>query len=120
MVADDDQASALLAEAVLASGGHEVVVARDGAEALAALQAGGFDMAFMDYHMPQMSGLEVARLIREREGQLGLPHLPLVALTASAMPDETALCTQAGMDEVLVKPFELGDLLSAAARHLEA
>ncbi|MCW7540850.1 response regulator [Aquabacterium sp. A7-Y] len=120
LVADDDLASALLTETVLQSGGHEVVVVNNGSDALAAVEGGQFDLAFMDYHMPRMSGVDAARAIRAREARLGLRRLPLVALTASAMPDETLLCTEAGMDEVLVKPFDLSELLRAAARWIEA
>ena len=64
-----------------------------------------FDVILMDLQMPEMDGWEAARLIRERE--IGGPeHIPIIALTAHAMGEARNRCLAAGMDSVIVKPFD--------------
>jgi CheY-like chemotaxis protein len=62
-----------------------------------------------------MDGLEATRQIRALPGAAG--RVPILGLTASAMPDDVAACRAAGMDEVLAKPVNMGALAAALARH---
>ena len=60
--------------------------------------------------MPRMDGLEATRAIRAIESRDKRPRVPIVAITASAMPHERRRCLEAGMDDVLIKPFMLDAL----------
>ena len=109
LVAEDRDKIREYIEAVLTDAGHEVVQAKNGAEAVAAVEARNFDMVLMDVQMPQMDGIEATRRIREMgERARGLP---IIALTAHAMEGEIARCRAAGMDEHLSKPIDRKELL---------
>ncbi|HZP10348.1 ATP-binding protein [Methyloceanibacter sp.] len=124
LLAEDNDINALLASTVLEKSGARVVRARNGAEAVAKArnelaQGKGFDLVFMDIHMPDMDGVEAAGRIRElypdgsRAGQ-GRP--PIVALTANAFAEDRAAYLAAGLDDYLAKPFEAADLALLFAR----
>lgn len=108
LLAEDNQINAVLATTLLRRAGHKVDVAANGVEAVAAAESGGYDLIFMDMHMPEMDGLEASRRIRA----LGAPagEAPIVALTANAMAADRQKCLAAGMNDFLSKPFEPGDL----------
>ncbi len=110
LLAEDNQINAVLATTLLRRAGHKVDVAANGVEAVAAAEGGGYDMIFMDMHMPEMDGLEASRRIRA----LGTPaaSAPIVALTANAMAADRQKCLAAGMNDFLSKPFEPEDLTS--------
>ncbi|XP_015874901.2 histidine kinase CKI1 [Ziziphus jujuba] len=71
-----------------------------------------YDYIFMDCEMPVMNGYEAARLIRMEEKQYGI-HIPIIALTAHAMPEEVKKTVDAGMDFHLSKPLQMKGLLEA-------
>lgn len=108
LLAEDNQINAVLATTLLRRAGHKVDVAGNGAEAVKAAANGGYDLIFMDMHMPEMDGLEASRRIRA----LGTPaaEAPIVALTANAMASDRQKCLAAGMNDFLSKPFEPEDL----------
>ncbi|WP_168929613.1 response regulator [Nocardioides sp. GY 10127] len=110
LVVDDDPDLVLLMSLFLRrQGGHEVVTAGDGLEALTVLAEEPVDAVVLDWSMPRLDGLGLCARIREDER---LAHLPLVMVTA--MPDhEPALA--AGIDTVIRKPFDSATLLSAVA-----
>lgn len=87
--------------------GCEIVTAAHGGEALRQLERGDFDLVLMDCNMPVMDGYETTRQIRQHSRW---QHLPIVALTANAMPDERERCRAAGMDDYLAKPFRREEL----------
>jgi CheY-like chemotaxis protein len=70
-------------------------------------------LIFMDVNMPGMDGLEATRLIRQSGGPNAT--VPIIALTASAMPEEAARCLAAGMSDHLAKPVGLRDLIRVVA-----
>jgi CheY-like chemotaxis protein len=86
-----------------------VTVGENGKEALAAALNGRFDIVLMDCQMPVMDGLEATRAIREALKDRS-DHLPIIALTADILPEAKAACFEAGMDDVLNKPFRLEEL----------
>ena len=93
--------------------GCEVIVAGHGGEALKFLEEQRFDMVLMDCNMPVMDGYEASRQIRQ-SGRW--PDLPIVALTANAMPEERERCRAAGMDDYLAKPFRREELAALLDR----
>ncbi len=118
LVVDDVAENLQLLELRLRQLGHHVTTARDGDEALARLQAGGLDLVLMDVQMPGRDGPSACRAWREIEAQRGLPRLPVIALTASAMQDDRQQCLDAGMDGFAVKPVEWPQLQGEIARVL--
>ena len=126
LLAEDNDINALLATTVLEKSGARVVRARNGEEAVAKARNAltdspgkGFDIVFMDIHMPDMDGLEAARRIRGLYPDDALPAAgrpPIVALTANAFAEDRAAYLAAGLDDYLAKPFEKADLAALFAR----
>lgn len=85
--------------------GCKVDLAKNAAEALARHAQGGYDLIFMDIGLPEVSGLDITRAIRQREGKH--KHTPIVAITGYAHEQDKQNCLQAGVDEVAVKPVRL-------------
>jgi two-component system, sensor histidine kinase and response regulator len=113
LLAEDNAVNQRLAVRLLEKRGHHVVVAGNGAEALAALEKQQFDLVFMDVQMPEMDGLEATAVIREKEKASGR-HQPIIALTAHAMKGDREKCLAGGMDGYLTKPIrpqELDEIL---------
>ena len=103
LLAEDDQINRILALALLEDQGYQVTAVSNGQMALAALPD-GFDLVLMDVQMPEMDGMEATRRIRAQEEGSGR-HLPIIAMTAHAMPRDRTLCLEAGMDEYVAKPI---------------
>ena len=101
LVAEDNVVNQLVIQRLLLELGVEVTLAQNGQEALERWQAEQPDVIFMDCQMPVCDGFQATRRIRAAGGTL-----PIVALTANAMPDDRARCIDAGMDEHLGKPVE--------------
>ena len=117
LLTEDNVVNQRLATRLLEKRGHQVVVAGNGHEALAALEKDPFDLILMDIQMPEMDGMEATAKIREKEELVG-GHVPVVALTAHAMKGDEELCLAAGMDDYLTKPIrpqELDKLLAKFA-----
>lgn len=109
LVVDDVPANRLVARAMLTSAGHHVTCVEDGSVAVAAVQQTAFDLVLMDLQMPVMDGLEATRRIRALPPPRG--RVPVVAVTASAMPEQVEACRAAGMDGHLPKPIDRDVLL---------
>ena len=107
LLVEDNPVNQLVAKGMLSKLGCEVVVASHGGEALSRLEQKTFDLVLMDCNMPVMDGYEATRQIRHR-GRW--PKLPIVALTANAMPEERERCRSAGMNDYLAKPFRREEL----------
>jgi len=118
LMAEDNLVNQKLGVALLNRLGYAVDLVGTGAAAVAALEQACYDLVLMDCHMPEMDGLEATRRIRSREKASG-GHMPIIALTASASPDDKEACHRAGMDGFLSKPIrvdELGAILDAALK----
>ena len=109
LLVEDNPVNQLVAKGMLAKLGCQVQVASQGAEALECLEQDDFDLVLMDCNMPVMDGYEASRRIRQ-SGRW--PELPIVALTANAMPEERERCRAAGMNDYLAKPFRREELLA--------
>ncbi len=115
LLAEDNEVNAMVVHALLARHGLGVEVCTDGAAVLARLRDGSRprpDLVLMDCHMPEMDGFEATRQLRADEQARGLPRLPVVALTASALAEDSQRCLDAGMDAYLPKPFRDEQLLA--------
>ena len=112
LLAEDGLVNQRIAMGFLEMRGHQVTVATTGVEALAILEKQSFDLVLMDVHMPEMDGFEATTTIRAREQTTGR-HLPIIALTASAMKGDRERCLEAGMDGYVSKPFNAKELFEA-------
>jgi two-component system, sensor histidine kinase and response regulator len=115
LIAEDNAVNAKLAMVLLRKFGHRVSVAENGAIALTAYAREGFDLILMDVQMPEMSGLDATRQIRELERASG-GHVPIIAMTANAMIGDREECLAAGMDDYVSKPIVPIDLAAAIER----
>ena len=120
LVVDDNRFNRSLTRAILrkmGGPGWMVSLAEGGAEALHLMEERHFDLVFMDVQMPEMDGLECARLARKLEAGLGRRSV-IIAMTAYAMEGDRRMCLDGGMDDYIAKPVEAGELRSVISRNL--
>ncbi|WP_300161965.1 PAS domain S-box protein [Solidesulfovibrio sp.] len=119
LVAEDDAVSALAVRRILERCGHDVLVAKDGREAVDLALAYQPDLILMDIGMPVLDGVAAVAAIREAAARQGRPTSPVIALTAHAMAGDREALLAAGMDGYLSKPVDHEALLAAVRQHLE-
>lgn len=119
LVAEDNLVNQKVVKKILETGGHSVVMASTGREAIDTLDdlgifdetpSGAVDVILMDIQMPDMGGVEATRIIRARESKTG-HHIPILALTAHAMPGHREEYLDSGMDAYMTKPVNREELL---------
>ena len=110
LLAEDVVVNQEVAVTMLRRRGHTVDIANNGREAVEAARAAAYDVILMDIQMPEMDGLEATAAIRAL-GDRG--RVPIVALTAHALPGERERCLSHGMDGYLAKPFKAHELYAA-------
>ena len=116
LVVEDNEVNRMIAREVLQSLGLDVIEAGDGRQALKQLDLYSVDVVLMDCQMPVMDGYAATQEIRKREARLGLPRVPVLALTADAFEEDAVRSREAGMDAHLAKPYtraQLQELLKA-------
>ena len=135
LLAEDNAVNREVALGMLELAGYRVTMAQNGREAVTLSAATPYDLILMDCQMPEMEGFEATHLIREREtaqssrttqGAIpdeqteggSAPHVPIIALTAHAMPGDRERCLTAGMDDYLTKPFSQHQLENILNRWL--
>jgi signal transduction histidine kinase/ActR/RegA family two-component response regulator len=112
LVVDDNRVNLVVAQAMLKKLGHSAVLASSGAEALQIISTSKFDLILMDVEMPDMDGTETTRRVRK----LGeMEQLPIIAVTAHALPEYREHCQSAGMTGFMTKPFTSEHLRNAIA-----
>jgi PAS domain S-box-containing protein len=116
LLVEDNPINQQVAQELLAHEGAEVEVASGGQEGVdkIAQRPDGFDAVLMDIQMPGMDGYTATRLIR---GQIGQQRLPIIAMTANALPQDRQASLDAGMDDHLGKPIDLDILVATLLRH---
>lgn len=118
LLAEDNPVNQEVAKAMLQRMGLDLTLTNNGQEALALIDRRGFDLVLMDCQMPVMDGFEASRRIRQREQSMGLPQVPIVALTANAISGDREHCLAQGMDDYLSKPFSQMQLYQTLSRWL--
>src|SRR5690606_21229288 len=113
LVADDQHANRRVLVRILEKAGHAVVTATNGDEALDRLEDGDIELAILDMHMPQVSGIDVIKHLRFM--QAGTVRTPVIVLSADATPQASEQARAAGARACLTKPVAVGRLLESIA-----
>jgi len=118
LVADDEDDGRALYALWLGDGGHEVIEARDGAEAQQLLADSDFDVVVIDLLTPRVDGLSVIKGLRTQSDMGRDTGIVAMSAGTKTLPAGVGLSLSAmfGADEVLYKPFERSDLLAVVAR----
>lgn len=114
LVTDDNKINLQVARIMLQKAGYVVETAEDGRAAVAAISKSPFEVVLMDVQMPDMDGFEATARIRALGGNRAA--VPIVAVTANAMPEHREECLAKGMDDFIAKPFDKVELLQLVAR----
>jgi CheY-like chemotaxis protein len=118
LLVEDNEINCEIVEFMLREAGAEVVTANDGKAAVDAFTAsnpGAFDCVLMDLMMPVMSGYEATRVIRSLD-RPDAKAVPIIALSANAFEEDVALAKDAGMNEHLAKPVDIGKMFQVMGR----
>ncbi len=118
LLVEDNEINCEIIEFMLKDAGAEVVTANDGKEAVDAFAASApetFDCVLMDLMMPVMSGYEAARVIRAMD-RADAKTVPIIALSANAFDEDVAMAKDAGMNEHLAKPVDMGKMFRVMNR----
>jgi len=114
LIAEDEEFNYLLVKYILEKNGYKTLRAINGVEVINMYNSGvHFDLILMDVKMPVMSGLEATSEIRKTN-----KNIPIIALTAYALPGDKEICLQAGSSDYISKPIEKGDFLARVKKLL--
>jgi len=113
LYADDHESNRTLVKAILESQGVRCDLACDGAEAVAAVRGGAYDLVLMDIQMPVLDGVSAARQIRALPGPQAA--VPIVALTANTLSEQRETYAAAGMADCVAKPVNMAELIAKTA-----
>ena len=116
LLVEDIKVNQIIASKMLSAMGLQVDIANDGQEAIDCFDQQTYDLIFMDCLMPNVDGYQATEMIRQKEGDA--KRTTIVALTANASTDDNKRCKDAGMDEVVTKPFRKSDLVDCLSRYL--
>jgi len=116
LIAEDNTINMKLLSVMLLKTGVQVISASNGDEAIVQFRENKIDLIFMDIHMPEKDGFQATREIRKLETAGN--RIPIIALTAIAMPGDREKCMDAGMDDYLSKPFRKDDLFIILGKYL--
>jgi signal transduction histidine kinase/ActR/RegA family two-component response regulator len=120
LVVDDHPVNLLYARTILQKTGCLVDTAKDGFDALRCLRRKNYGLVLLDLQMPGMDGLEVVKIIRSGKDELIDPATPVIALTATIGEENHRVCVNAGMNDVLVKPFTKADIHATVLKYAKA
>ena len=119
LLVEDEAFNSLAMKVQLEIAGYDVVTAGNGLQALECMRRGEFDAIVMDIQMPVMDGIEATRIIRGSPEFQHKSNVPIIALTAYAMPGDREKFLAAGVDGYLAKPIVLEQLTTMLSRLLE-
>ena len=115
LIVDDYPDSLDVWDIYLRASGFEVLRAEDGPEALKCACERLPDLVVMDLELPGLTGIEVARQLRDKAETR---HIPLIASTGHSLPAKLDEAKRAGFDQILIKPCDPGELVESIRRHL--
>lgn len=120
LVAEDDPINQKVVSSYLGKLGYSFEIVVNGLEAIQALTEKNYDLVLMDCMMPEMSGLEATRIIRDPQSSVQNHAIPVIALTAKATTDDRKASFEAGSDDYLTKPLRIQDLAETISKWLPA
>ena len=118
LVAEDNTINQKLIKKTLEDFGLEVDLANNGLEAFEKRKNGNYDLIFMDIQMPIMDGVEATHEILDYEEDYGVPHIPIIALTAHALKGDREKYLKEGLDEYITKPIVREEIISLLKKFL--
>jgi len=116
LVVEDDRVNQIAISRMLQKMGHTATCVSNGQKALDILFNEKFDCVFMDIQMPVMDGIEATKAIRTSPDMINVSNIPIVALTAHAMPEDRENFLNVGMNDYMSKPVSFEQLTSAIKR----
>jgi two-component system cell cycle response regulator DivK len=117
LIVEDNEKNRKLARDVLQFKGYRTIEAETGENGVTLAMQHRPDLILMDYQLPGIDGIEAFRRIR---GDASTAHIPMIAVTASAMPEEAARMKEAGFDGFQTKPISVKEFLQTVADVLSA
>lgn len=109
LLAEDNEANILTVSSYLKAKGYQMILAKNGQEALDLVNSQKPDLILMDISMPKVNGFTAIQTIRQNSNP-DLANIPIIALTALAMPGDRQKCLEAGANDYLAKPIKLTQL----------
>ena len=119
LLVEDEEVNRQVLTGLLKQAGHRTTIAKNGPEAVKAVEREDFDVVLADLRLPGMDGFEATRRMRALSAKRG-KALPVVAVTANLMAEDIAACLEAGMVAVVGKPVDPRRLQAALAEAMEA
>ena len=122
LLAEDNDLNAEIAVSLLEEQGMIVTRAADGKSALLQFcntAPGTFDLILMDIMMPEMNGYETTKAIRNLSNRPDGKEIPIIAMTANAFAEDVQAALNAGMDDHVAKPVDMGILIAVITKHIE-
>jgi two-component system response regulator AtoC len=114
LVADDDPDIRILLKTFLEDEGYTVSEAANGQDALDGVRSGSYDLVLLDMRLPGMTGMDVLKQLREKQGDV-----PVILITAYGSPNIAIQASSLGAYSFITKPFELDDVLLTISRYFE-
>ena len=115
LIVEDNELNMKLFHDLLESQGYETLQTRDGLHALALAREHRPDLILMDIQLPEISGLEVTKWLKDDED---LCHIPVIAITAFAMKGDEERIRQGGCEAYISKPISVVNFLDVVRKHL--
>jgi len=115
MIVEDNELNMKLFHDLLESRGYDIIETRDGMEALKVARSERPDLILMDIQLPEVSGLEVTKWIKEDDD---LKAIPIIAVTAFAMKGDEEKIREGGCEAYIAKPISVTNFLETVARFL--
>ena len=115
MIVEDNELNMKLFHDLLESRGYDIIETRDGMEALKMARSERPDLILMDIQLPEVSGLEVTKWIKEDDD---LRHIPVIAVTAFAMKGDEEKILEGGCEAYIAKPISVANFLSTVEKFL--